>query len=228
MPDKATKPTILAIETATSSCSAALSKDGMVLEQAEVGSNVHSKVLLEMVNALFDEFAISVADLHAVAVGQGPGSFTGLRIGVGVGQGIAYGANCPMIGVSSLDALGMQSDKNGRIIAGIDARMGEIYWCEYEKHQDQLTRISSLQVTPPNEVSCSENVYLVGNAWSEYQDSLSDDLKARSEQLQNVVYPSAQALLTVAETRYANGDRISAAEFAPIYVRDNVAKKPNS
>ena len=225
MPEKTSKPTILAIETATSSCSAALSDGNRVLEHAEVGSNVHSKVLLDMVAALFDEFKLTAENLDAVAVGQGPGSFTGLRIGVGVGQGIAYGAGCPMIGVSSLDALALQSNKDGHILAGIDARMGEIYWCEYQKHQDLLTRVSGLQVTPPEEVACSNKAYLVGNAWGEYEGSLSNSLLEQTEHLERIVFPSAKALLSLAQAQYKKGDYVAATEFAPIYVRDNVAKK---
>jgi len=122
------RPVLLAIETATSSCSAALSVDGEVCERIEVGQNIHSQVLLSMINELFQESALEVGQLDAVAVGQGPGSFTGLRIGIGVAQGIAYGADCPMIGVSSLDALALQAATDGRVLATIDARMGEIYW----------------------------------------------------------------------------------------------------
>lgn len=225
MSDDTLNPIILAIETATSSCSAALSDGKRVLEHAEVGSNVHSKVLLEMIATLFNDFKLSATDLNAVAVGQGPGSFTGLRIGVGVGQGIAYGANCPMIGVSSLDALALQSDKDGLVIAGVDARMGEIYWCEYQKQGRRLTRLTDLQVTPPDQVGCSGKGYLVGNAWSEYLDSLDQELIAQTEWLRNITYPSAKALLSLAGAQFEKGSHVSAAEFAPIYVRDDVAKK---
>ena len=103
---------ILAIETATSSCSAALRIDGEVVIRNEIGNNLHSQVLLGMVESLLVQAKLDAQALEAVAVGQGPGSFTGLRIGVGVGQGLAFGANCPMIGVSSLDALALQAEGN--------------------------------------------------------------------------------------------------------------------
>ena len=148
-------PTILAIETATACCSVALSHQGELSERSLVGNNVHSQVLLEMVQDLLQLAAISVNDLDAVAVGQGPGSFTGLRIGVGVAQGIAYGADCPMIAVSSLDALAIRAPSDGVVLAGIDARMGEVYWAEYSKNLNALERISALQVSPPEEVTVS-------------------------------------------------------------------------
>ena len=117
---------ILALETATSCCSVALRIDGDIVQRSEVGNNIHSKVLLGMVESLLLEASITAQNIEAVAVGQGPGSFTGLRIGVGVGQGLAFGANCPMIGVSSLDALALQAQRSGPVISAIDARMGEV------------------------------------------------------------------------------------------------------
>lgn len=228
---------ILAIETATPSCSAALRIDGEVVVRAEVGNNIHSQVLLGMIESLLAEAQLSTQDLDAVSVGQGPGSFTGLRIGVGVGQGLAFGANCPMIGVSSLDALALQSSAlqasgDNSVIAAIDARMGEVYWCEYQKIGDQIKRLSGLKVTPPEEVQFLDvdanagiKGVLVGNAWSAYPDQFSA-LNERSTEIQSsIVYPSAGSLLRLAEEQYRQRKWLSAALFAPIYVRNDVAKK---
>ena len=104
-----TNPVILAIETATSRCSVALCYQAHTYTRDQVGNNVHSKVLLGMVSEVLAQAGISASGIDAVAVGQGPGSFTGLRIGVGVAQGIAYGADVPMVGISSLDALAVIS-----------------------------------------------------------------------------------------------------------------------
>jgi tRNA threonylcarbamoyladenosine biosynthesis protein TsaB len=224
---------ILAIETATPSCSAALRIDGEVVVRAEVGNNIHSQVLLGMIESLLDEAQLSAQALDAVSVGQGPGSFTGLRIGVGVGQGLAFGANCPMIGVSSLDALALQASilqasRDNSIIAAIDARMGEVYWCEYQKTGDKIKRLSGLCVTPPAEVQFSDAVaagVLVGNAWSAYPDQFSA-LSERSTEIQSsIIYPSAGSLLCLAEEQYRQRKWLSAGLFAPIYVRNDVAKK---
>ena len=221
---------ILAIETATSSCSVALRINDEVTERSKVGNNVHSQVLLEMVQDLLSQAQISAQALDAVAVGQGPGSFTGLRIGVGVGQGLAFGAKCPMIGVSSLDALALQALSDGVVIAAIDARMGEVYWCEYQKKGSHIIRLQELNVTSPAEVCVSNeletSISLVGNAWATYQDDFVA-LNPANVLLQElvVVYPSAGALLLLAEEKYLRRDWVSAAAFAPIYVRDDVAKK---
>jgi len=216
--------TILAIETATSCCSVALRVNDEIIVRSEVGNNVHSQVLLGMVQSLFAQAYLNVQALDAVAVGQGPGSFTGLRIGVGVGQGIAFGADCPMVGISSLDALALQAQGDGAVIAAIDARMGEVYWCEYQKEGARVSRQGNLNVTPPEDVSGQAGAALVGNAWTAYAASFSS-LDTENNLQDSVVYPSAGALLSLAEEQYLVGNWVSATEFAPIYVRDDVAKK---
>lgn len=226
-------PTILAIETSTLCCSAALLCDGHRTELFEMGNNIHSKVLLGMVQQLLKQADIGVQELDVIAAGQGPGSFTGLRIGVGVAQGLAYGANCPMIGVASLDALAQLglpelNNQNASIIAGIDARMGEIYWAEYQiKSELELSR-SGMQVTPPHEVkSTNGRVLLIGNAWPEYWSELSPKLveKARRIDIAQVMYPLASSVLELAEKQYLNAEAVGAMSFAPIYIRNDIAKK---
>lgn len=218
---------ILAIETATSSCSVALRVNGDVVARSKIGNNIHSQVLLSMVEALLVDASLSPNELDAVAVGQGPGSFTGLRIGVGVGQGLAYGAGCSMIGISSLDALALQSQSDGVIIAGTDARMGEIFWCEYSKQGAQISRISELNVSAPEAVNISSTMTasLVGNAWTEYWPRLSAGFIGSVNHQKDIIHPCAGALLMLAETKYKAGELISPISFAPIYVRDDVAKK---
>ena len=218
---------ILAIETATSSCSVALSAADQVLSRTEVGNNIHSQVVLKMVHELLDEAQISVQNLDAVAVGQGPGSFTGLRIGVGVAQGLAYGADCLMIGVSSLDALANQAMGKGPVIAAIDARMGEVYWCEYIKSASTVTRQSKLQVSAPQTLvsQAQSELQLVGNAWEVYKGQFNTELMARSTVDASQIYPSAVSMLELAKRSFAQGNLIKPIDFAPEYVRNNVAKK---
>lgn len=218
---------ILAIETATSACSVALHVNGRVQEVSEIGNNVHSQVLLTMVREVLEQAHIKIADLDAIAVGQGPGSFTGLRIGVGVAQGLAYGAGCPMVGVSSLDALANQSDNNGYIIATIDARMGEVYWCEYRKSETGITRLCSLSVTPPDQVlpSTDNDYQLLGNAWAQYQGEFSDQLISIGRVHEEQTYPKAGSLLELAKVAYEHNQLVSPVDFIPEYVRNDVAKK---
>ena len=197
--------TILAIETATSSCSVALSHGDQVFQRAQVGNNIHSQVLLTMVQEVLVQASLATQDIEAIAVGQGPGSFTGLRIGVGVAQGLAYGINCPMIGVSSLDALAHQSNMDGHVIAAIDARMGEIYCCQYSNAAGSLERLNELEVLEPGVLnvtgSQSSSIFLVGNAWSEYWQEFDLELLERATHLNQIVYPSAVSILQLAQTK---------------------------
>jgi tRNA threonylcarbamoyladenosine biosynthesis protein TsaB len=192
-----------------------------------VGSNIHSQVVLQMVCDLLDEAQTSMQCLDAVAVGQGPGSFTGLRIGVGVAQGLAYGVDCPMIGISSLDALANQAACEGPVIATIDARMGEVYWCEYFKSASTVVRQSDLQVSAPHMlVSQGQGeLQLVGNAWAEYTGQFSSELMAHATVDASQIYPSAVSMLALAQQSFALGDIVNPVDFAPVYVRNNVAKK---
>lgn len=219
-------PIILAIETATSACSVAICGRNKAIARSQTGNNIHSQVLLKMVSDVLQEAQIQIAQLDAIAVGQGPGSFTGLRIGIGVAQGLAYGAQCPMIGVSSLDALANQAD-SGHIIAAIDARMGEAYWAEYQKEGAELRRDTELQVSPPSAIRSAgpTEVTLVGNAWSEYQDQFDAELMERASLMATQQFPDAKSLLELAGQSFARGDLIEPAMFAPEYVRDDVAKK---
>lgn len=237
--------TILALETATSSCSVAIEIDGVVIQRSAIGNNIHSQVLLDMVQQVLKEGDASVAQLDAVAVGQGPGSFTGLRIGVGVGQGIAYGAGCPMIGISSLAALAYQTQTEGYVLAGIDARMNEIYWALYKNTASKQTKNSyvaeligdisvnspfdiSLQKVAQESVQLSESVsknklLLTGNAWLEYRNDLSDDLFDCAMHREDCVHPNATGVLALAKQAHLRGDTVQAVDFAPQYIRNNVA-----
>jgi len=232
---------ILALETATSSCSVALQVGETLTSRSEVGSNIHSQVLLGMVEDVLKQAQIAVDQLDAIAVGQGPGSFTGLRIGVGVGQGLAYGIACPMIGVSSLDALALAAPDDGHVLAGIDARMGEIYWGEYQKEGNSIRQIGALRVTSPEaiadhflsdrtqaDIAASEKnskVHLVGNAWTEYWDRVAPQFKQSLIRTDSLIYPSASMLLSLASRKYQIKDWVAAIDFEPIYVRNDVAKK---
>ena len=239
-----TDPTkILAIETATSNCSVALQCGELMYERSQTGNNIHSQVLLEMVQDVLHEGGLKALDIDAVAVGQGPGSFTGLRIGVGVAQGIAYGANCPMIGVSSLAALVAQAQikkqmpVNSTVLAAIDARMNEVYWGVFKANLEPEL-LGSLNVSAPEKIGFpishvlndSEKMYLVGNAWSEYQHDFDAALLRQAEQIKECFFPLATGVLVIAEKMYLSQKFVSPIEFAPTYVRNNVAKKklPNS
>lgn len=122
---------ILAIDTATENCSVALLVNDRVISRSEVAPRDHTKKVLPMVDEVLKEAGLTLQDLDALAFGRGPGSFTGVRIGIGIAQGLAFGAELPMIGVSTLAAMAQASYRlHGATNAAvaIDARMGEVYW----------------------------------------------------------------------------------------------------
>ncbi|STF66969.1 protease YeaZ [Escherichia coli] len=129
---------ILAIDTATEACSVALWNDGTVSAHFELCPREHTQRILPMVQDILTTSGTSLTDINALAYGRGPGSFTGVRIGIGIAQGLALGAELPMIGVSTLMTMAQGAwRKNGatRVLAAIDARMGEVYWAEYQRDE---------------------------------------------------------------------------------------------
>lgn len=132
---------ILAIDTATEACSVALWNDGTVNAHFELCPREHTQRILPMVQDILTTSGTSLTDINALAYGRGPGSFTGVRIGIGIAQGLALGAELPMIGVSTLMTMAQGAwRKNGatRVLAAIDARMGEVYWAEYQRDENGI------------------------------------------------------------------------------------------
>src|SRR3569833_3307602 len=130
---------LLAIDTATEACSAALYLDGAVNKRYVLAPREHALLILPMIDELLRDANLSPLELDAVAFGRGPGAFTGLRIAAGVAQGIAYGADLPVVPVSSLAALAQGCYRERgvtRVLATIDARIGEVYWGAYRLGSD--------------------------------------------------------------------------------------------
>jgi tRNA threonylcarbamoyladenosine biosynthesis protein TsaB len=117
---------ILALETSTEFCSVALYLDDKILTQEILAERRHSEIVLPMVQEILADAELTLAQLDGIAFGAGPGSFTGLRIACGVAQGLAFATNLPIVGVSTLEAIAQQTGEQ-KIIAALDARMGEIY-----------------------------------------------------------------------------------------------------
>ena len=130
---------ILALDTATENCSVALLVNDRVYVRREVAPRDHTKKILPMVDEVLKEAGLSLNELDALAFGRGPGSFTGVRIGIGIAQGLAFGAELPMIGISTLQAMAQGSYRNMRathVACAIDARMSEVYWGRFMRQED--------------------------------------------------------------------------------------------
>lgn len=222
---------LLAIETATEACSAALYVDGAVTERYALAPREHALLILPMADELLREAGVVPAQLDAVAFGRGPGAFTGLRIAAGVAQGIAFGADLPVVPVSSLAALAQGATRErgaARVLAALDARIGEVYWGAYERGENGLVVLRGEErVLAPDAVPLPDGVgwYGVGTGWGVYGERLRAHLHERLAEHDDTRYPRAQEVAMLAVAAYGRGEAVAAERAAPVYLRDEVAVK---
>lgn len=218
---------ILAFDTATAGCSVALLINGEILERFEVALQRHAELILPMIDNLLNSAGITLKQLDAIAVGQGPGSFMGLRIAVGVAQGLAFGADLPVIPISSLQTLAQtayRQTQHPHIIAGWDARMQAIYWGIYSLGENQLMMpvVPDALIEPQDLIIPEGNDWLLtGNAWLAYRQQLTPVLKSYRQITD--IYPQARAMIDIAAVLFQQGQVRNALQIEPIYLRDQVA-----
>lgn len=219
---------LLAIETTTQACSAALSIDGHITSRFEIAPRQHAQLILPMLDDLLGEAGVALADLTAVAFTRGPGSFTGIRIGSSVIQGLAYAANLPVVPISTLQALAYAAYRDTqapRVLAALDARMQEVYWGCYLCDDNSIVLQGEECVVKPAAVPIPlPGEYTgVGSGWDEYGDLLKQRLSTITLTTINpTVYPHADAVVSLAERAYRAGDFVSPEQALPLYLRDNV------
>jgi tRNA threonylcarbamoyladenosine biosynthesis protein TsaB len=217
---------VLALDTSTEYCSVALWQDGSVAERCELVGQKHSEVLMEMLDALLREASVKLMQLDGIAFGMGPGSFTGVRIACGVTQGLALGANLPVVGVCTLQALAEGSGKL-RVIAALDARMGEIYHAAYEKHDDVWTTLSEPCLCKPEDAPSvpGENWFGIGSGFAIHGAALDEKYAGQLLGMDGSMVPQAAEIAALGAAQFALGHGVDAAEALPLYLRDKVALK---
>lgn len=214
---------LLAVETSTELCSAALLRGDELLVEEALAPNQHAERLEPMVRRLLDRAGLAVTGLDALAFGQGPGSFTGIRIGCGFVQGLAFAAGRPVVAVPSLLALAEQSGAS-RAVAALDARMGESYLAAYSRMGGDwapviapcLARRDALPDLP------GRDWVSTGSGFDAF-DWLRD---AYARQVSHRIagdLPRAASVARVAARAYLRGEAVPAEEAAPLYLRDKVA-----
>ncbi len=228
----------LAIDASTEACSVALQVNDEIFSRYELCPQSHSLQLLPMVDQVLTEAGIELAQLDGLIYGQGPGSFTGVRIGIGVAQGLAFAANLPVVGVSTLQAMAQaafEQHKQTMVIAAIDARMGEVYNGYFELDENNLMQAKQAEaVTPPAQLAehlakaggiakVEKSFYGVGSGWDAYES----DLSALKSNLgtPDIVFPDAKTMLIIGKCAFAAGKGVSAEQAQPVYVRDTVSWK---
>ena len=221
---------LLAIETATEACSVALIHGDQVIARSEIAPRRHTELVLPMADALLAEAGLSRHALDAVAVGRGPGAFTGVRLGISLAQGMALALDVPVITVSSLAALALEApeapEDDEAILAVIDARMGEVYAASYRRDGDGgLVALDEERVCTPEALLLPEapHWHVVGSGWATYAQVLGERLTGALRSASGNRYPQARHVAELAAIEFAAG-RASAPEHAlPVYLRDKVA-----
>lgn len=217
---------ILAFDTATEWCSAALWRDGDCLAREIHAGQRHSDLLVPMVMALLGDAGLGLKDLDGLAYGMGPGSFTGLRIACGVAQGLALGAGLPVLGVSTLEALAEEARaKHGaeRVATCLDARMNEVYAALYVHGNEEWNCLAGPLVCPPGEAPTprEEDFVGAGSGFAAYPGLLA----GRLARIDADLIPHARAIAGLAAPRFVRGGGLPAEAAEPLYIRDKVALK---
>ena len=219
---------ILAIDTSTSWCSVALCFDDQpIVHRHELLGSKASQHLLPWCSKLLQQHGARFSDLDALAVGVGPGAFTGVRLSVAVAQGLSIGSQLPVIPVTSLDAMASQFAKQYQtpqhktFIIALDARMGEVYWARYQQGALQPKPINPIQLTAPDYIEDNGQDFIAGNALAEYADYFKDHFVGR--QIDAQLVPNTLGILDLAQLRYQAGQSISVEQLEPLYIRNKVA-----
>jgi len=225
---------LLCIETSTEVCSVALVENGELIAMKEDASGMnHSKLLTVFIQAILEENELKAADLDAVAVSEGPGSYTGLRIGVSAAKGLCYGANLPLIAVNPLDAMVSNVielasthgiTENDLLIPMIDARRMEVYAAKYDLNGERIAEVTPIVI---NETSFEEElenfrIYYFGNGAAKCAPIVQND---NFILIDNVV-TSAKNMAKLATAKFNQQDVVDVAYFEPFYLKNFIATTP--
>lgn len=223
---------ILAIDTSTDACSVAIWNQGQVLAFSELSPRMHTQRILPMVQQVLAESGLTLNQLDVVAFGRGPGSFTGVRISISIAQGLALGADLLMLGISTLQTMAQGAwriRRATRILSAIDAKMGEVYWGQFELQQDGSWYASAKEeVLSPAQVferACTlEGVWAyVGTGWVTYPHLvIGSELSVFNGQM---LFPQAEDMLPLALLAWQKGEAVPVEDAKPTYLRNDVIWK---
>jgi tRNA threonylcarbamoyladenosine biosynthesis protein TsaB len=214
---------ILNIETATKNCSVSLSKDGDVLffrEIAEAGYS-HAEKLHVFIEEVLLQSKHSYSELSAVAVSQGPGSYTGLRIGVSAAKGLCYALDIPMIAVDTLAILAEQVQiEEGFIVPMIDARRMEVYSAVFNAKHTKIIETQAEIITTDSFKEYNETIYFIGDSSTKCRETLTKQNFVFKEE---IIFPSSREMAKLSYEKYTNSDFVDVAYFEPLYLKDFIA-----
>lgn len=225
---------LLAIDTSTQACSVAIAKKGSVVSSRFViDRQAHSQQLLGMIQSALTEVSMSMTELDAVVCSYGPGTFTGVRIGVGVAKGLAYGQDLPILSVSSLSAMALTAvdqidmpldDKT--LLAINDARMNELYSARYQFKQDKLTLVGDEALLTVDSLPLDDHTIVVGTGIAEYQAELAKRIEGfqigKNADANIIDYPTASAILKGILDNRIDVSTTTAEDLRPNYLRNKM------
>ncbi len=216
---------ILNIETATKNCSVSIAKNGetfLCREIAEQGYS-HAEKLHVFIEELLKESGIAITEVNAIAVSKGPGSYTGLRIGVSAAKGLCYALGIPLIAIDTLQVLAKKTAVDaGLIIPMIDARRMEVYSAIFDNHHNKIMEVQAEVLTEESYADLSEDLYFVGDCQEKCKTVLT---KPNFYFLPEIVFPSANEMSALSYEKYVKNDFEDVAYFEPFYLKDFLLNK---
>lgn len=219
---------ILNIETATKNCSVALALEGKTIAHREISEEgySHAERLHVFIEEVIQEAGIRFQDLKAIAVSQGPGSYTGLRIGVSTAKGLCFALDLPLIAIDTLKSFAAQvTQKDGLIVPMLDARRMEVYSAIFDSNLEIIRGIEAEVITPESFSELKEKVYFIGDCAQKCQEVLQ---KENFVFLTSVVYPSAKEMSVLSYEKLLQKDCVDLAYFEPFYLKDFMVTTPKS
>lgn len=214
---------ILNIETATKNCSVAVAKDAQVVSFKELASDgyAHAEKLHVFIAEALKEAGITFNDLSAVAVSKGPGSYTGLRIGVSAAKGLCFALNIPLLSVDTLQVLASQvTIADGHIVPMLDARRMEVYSAVFDVHHKPVRAVEAEIITADSLSAMDGNIHIIGDCQPKIKTVLTDGQFIYHE---DVVYPSAKNMASLSFDKYMEQAFEDVAYFEPFYLKDFIA-----
>lgn len=215
---------ILAFDTSTENLSVALWLDGQISSQQCLAEQRHTDLTLPMIRKVLDQAGVQLPQLDAIAYGCGPGSFTGLRIGCGIAQGLAYACHLPLVGIVSLLALAEASEQD-RVYACLDARMGQVFCAAYQRHAQGWVNVVEPTLCHPDDLPTvtGQGWAGIGSGFKPYEAILRQRLGEALGSVDATPFPHAAAMATLAAKEVAAGRTQPPEQATLLYLRDKVA-----
>lgn len=216
---------ILNIETTTRNCSVSLSHEGKTVLCKEIaeGGYTHAEKLHVFIEEILKESGVPVQQLKGIAVSKGPGSYTGLRIGVSTAKGLCYSLGIPLISVDTLQVLAKQvSVENGLIVPMIDARRMEVYSAVFDSNHNKVKEVQAEILTEESYTEITETIYFIGDCQEKCKTVLTKD---NFVFLPEIVFPSANEMSSLSYEKFIKDDFEDVAYFEPFYLKDFIINK---